>query len=189
MAIFICIIITLDCWFGGIENRQHINLAWLVRCDEAGYLDANSFDGQQEGIEWMKAGDLHELLLFLVWYARLDSLQQSVGLERRDTEADCDGSYLKMCHSSFKSSILLTNTDKWNFSCEMSHEALKLLNKRLSDVHQLCQNIHKNPDFQCQSRNTWLKSNQIRGAAEGPHRAAALPGELCTTPSLHFLMT
>lgn len=29
----------------------------------------------------MKAGDLHELLLLLVRYARLDSLQQSVGLQ------------------------------------------------------------------------------------------------------------
>lgn len=29
----------------------------------------------------MKAGDLHELLLLLVRYARLDSLQQGVGLQ------------------------------------------------------------------------------------------------------------
>lgn len=49
------------------------------------YLNANSLDGQQEGIEWMKAGDLQELLLLIVWYARLDSLQQHVGLERRET--------------------------------------------------------------------------------------------------------
>ncbi len=34
----------------------------------------------------MKAGDLHELLFLLVRYARLDSLQQGVGLERTETE-------------------------------------------------------------------------------------------------------
>lgn len=47
------------------------------------YLHADSLDGQQEGIEWMKAGDLHELLFLLVWYARLDSLQQGMGLQRK----------------------------------------------------------------------------------------------------------
>lgn len=54
------------------------------------YLDADSFDGQQEGIEWMKAGDLHELLLLLVRYARLDSLQQGVGLQGWEEYADTD---------------------------------------------------------------------------------------------------
>lgn len=33
----------------------------------------------------MKAGDLHELLLLLVRYARLDSLQQGVGLQGGET--------------------------------------------------------------------------------------------------------
>lgn len=52
--------------------------------DQLDYLNTNSFNGQQEGIEWMKAGDLHEFLLLLIWNARLDSLQQGMGLQMED---------------------------------------------------------------------------------------------------------
>lgn len=65
-------------------NWRNKNTEWLLGFDELDYLDADSFDGQQEGIEWMKAGDLHELLFLLIWYAWLDSLQQGMGLERRE---------------------------------------------------------------------------------------------------------
>lgn len=69
-------------WTG--KPKLHSDWIWWID-DQLNYLDADSFDGQQEGIEWMKAGDLHELLFLLVWYARLDSLQQGMGLEGRET--------------------------------------------------------------------------------------------------------
>lgn len=62
------------------QTRQKMT-GWLII--QMDYLDADSLDGHQEGIEWMKAGDLHELLFLLVRYARLDSLQQGMGLRRR----------------------------------------------------------------------------------------------------------
>lgn len=85
------------------------------------YLDTNSFDGQQEGIEWMKAGDLHELLLLLIWYAWLDSLEQGVRLEstknikKRSLLINC---IIKRCRVQLKlvqSSVQMywRNVNKW----------------------------------------------------------------------------
>ena len=94
------------------------------------YLDADSFDGQQEGIEWMKAGDLHELLLLLIWYAWLDSLQQGMGLEKRDreafykfgTERTETTKYVKILFS-FTSCITTTYTNNISHNkCHMEHE-------------------------------------------------------------------